>query len=155
MPVERLLLPLFRPMRRGFTLAELMVVLAILAVVTAVTLPRLAGFQDWIAVDTAAQEVITALAVARSAAVMQGTRSRAVIAADSLRIDRWRGDTWGDLHRWPGPERHGVALEVSNPVVVFDPIGLAWGLSNTTVVLRRGTRVATITVSRLGRVKRW
>ena len=155
MPVEQPLLPLFRPMRRGLTLAELLVVLAILAMVTAVTLPRLAGFRDWIAVDTAAQEVITAIAVARSAAVMQGTRSRAVIAADSLRIDRWRGDSWGDLHRWPGPDRHGVALDVSNPVVVFDPIGLAWGLSNTTVVLRRGTRVATITVSRLGRVKRW
>jgi len=133
-------------MRRGLTLAELLVVLAILAMVTAVTLPRLAGFRDWIAVDTAAQEVITAIAVARSAAVMQGTRSRAVIAADTLRIDRWREDSWADLHRWPGPDRHGVALEVSNP---------AWGLSNTTVVLRRGTRVATITVSRLGRVKRW
>ena len=95
-------------MRRGLTLAELLVVLAILAMVTAVTLPRLAGFRDWIAVDTAAQEVITAIAVARSAAVMQGTRSRAVIAADSLRIDRWREDSWGDLHRWPGPDRHGV-----------------------------------------------
>ena len=86
---------------------------------------------------------------------MQGTRSRAVIAADSQRIDRWQGDSWGGLHRWPGPDGHGVALEVSNPVVVFDPIGLASGLSNTTVVLRRGTRVAKLTVSRLGRVKRW
>jgi len=142
-------------MRRGLTLAELLVVLAILAVVTAVTLPRLAGFRDWIAVDTAAQEVFTAIAVARSAAVMQGTRSRAVIAADSLRIDRWSEGAWADLHRWPGPDRHGVTLEVSTPSVVFDPIGIAWGLSNTTVVLRRGTRVATITVSRLGRVKRW
>jgi len=142
-------------MRRGLTLAELLVVLAILAVVTAVTLPRLAGFRDWIAVDTAAQEVITAIAVARSAAVMQGTRSRAVIAADSLRIDRWSEGAWADLHRWPGPDRHGVTLEVSTPVVVFEPIGIAWGLSNTTVVLRRGTHLATITVSRLGRVKRW
>jgi prepilin-type N-terminal cleavage/methylation domain-containing protein len=142
-------------MRRGLTIVELMVVLAILAIVTAVTLPRLAGFLDWIAVDTAAQEVSTAIAVARSAAVMQATRSRAVIAAESLRIDRWRQDSWGNLHRWPGPDRHGVALDVSNPVVMFDPIGLAWGPSNTKVVLRRGTRVATLTVSRLGRVKRW
>jgi len=155
MPPEQPLLPYFRPMRRGLTLAELLVVLAILAVVTAVTLPRLAGFRDWIAVDTAAQEVITAIAVARSAAVMQGTRSRAVIAADSLRIDRWSEGAWADVHRWPGPDRHGVTLEVSTPVVVFEPIGIAWGLSNTTVVLRRGTRLATITVSRLGRVKRW
>src|SRR5438046_8530462 len=133
MPVDQPLLPLFRPMRRGLTLAELVVVLAILAIVTAVTLPRLAGVRDWIAVDTAAQEVISAIAVARSAAVMQGTRSRAVIAADSLRLDRWWESAWEDLHRWPGPERHGVALEASNPVGVFEPTGLAGGLSNTSV----------------------
>src|SRR5947208_13652461 len=106
-------------MRRGLTLAELMVVLAILAIVTAITLPRLAGIRDWIAVDTAAQEVIGAIPVARSAAVMQGTRSRAVIAADSLRIDRGWESAWADLHRWPVPEGHGVALEVSKPDVVF------------------------------------
>src|SRR2546430_12458869 len=90
-------------MRRGLTLAELVVVLAILAIVTAITLPRLAGVRDWIAVDAAAQEVIAAVAVARSAAVMQGTRSRAVIAADSLRIDRWRGGSWGGPPRLSGP----------------------------------------------------
>ena len=155
MPVGPRPLPLFRPMRRGLTLAELMVVLAILVMVMAVTLPRLAGVRDWIAVDAAAHEVTAAISVARSAAIMQGTRSRTVIAADSLRIDRWQGDTWGDLERWPGPEGRGVALEVTNPIVVFDPIGLAFGLSNTKVVLRRGTHVATLTVSRIGRVKRW
>ncbi len=142
-------------MRRGLTLAELVVVLAILATVMAVTLPRLVGIRDWIAVDDAAHEVTAAISVARSAAVMRGTRSRAVIAADSLRIDRWHGDSWEDMHRWPGPDRRGVALEVSNPMVVFDPIGVAWGPSNTKIVLRRGTRAVTITVSRLGRVKWW
>jgi prepilin-type N-terminal cleavage/methylation domain-containing protein len=142
-------------MRRGFTLAELIMVLAIVAIVMAVTLPRVADVRDWIAVNTAAQEVTTALAVAQNAAIMHSTRARAVIAADSLRIDRWRGDTWGDLLRWPGPGQRGVTLEMSNPEVVFDPIGLGWGLSNTKVVLRRGTRSETITVSRLGRVKRW
>jgi len=142
-------------MRRGFTLTELAVVLAILALVTAITLPRLGGLLDWIAVNTAAQDVTTAVAVTRSAGVMQGSRRRLVIAPDSLRIDRWSGDSWTPLERWPGPDRHGVSLEVSNPVVVFDPIGLAWGLSNTKVVLRRGLRSETITLSRLGRVKRW
>src|SRR5437879_12365163 len=127
-------------MRRGLTLAELMVVLAILAIVTAITLPRLAGVRDWIAVDTAAQEVIGAIAVARSAAVMQGTRSRAVIAADSLRIDRWWESAWEDLHRWPGPERPGGALAVSNPVVVFAPLRLARGCAATTVVFGRVPR---------------
>jgi type II secretory pathway pseudopilin PulG len=131
------------------------VVLAIVAIVTAITLPRLGGLLDWIAVNAAAQDVSTAMAVARSSAVMRGTRSRAVIASDTLRIDRWTGDSWGPLHRWPGPVAHGVTLEVSNPEIVFDPIGLGWGVSNTKVVLRRGTRSETITVSRLGRIKRW
>src|SRR2546426_283483 len=117
-PAEGLLSPLFEPMRRGLTLLELMVVVAILAIVTAVTLPRLASLSDWIAVNASAQEVTMAVAVARDAAVMQSTRSRAVIAADSLRIDRWLGGAWGELLRWPGPVRHGVTLEVSNPVVV-------------------------------------
>ncbi len=142
-------------MRRGFTLTELAVVLAILAIVTAITLPRLQGLLDWIAVNTAAQDVTTAVAVTRYAAIMQGGRRRLVVARDSLRIDRWSGDSWVPHERWPGPDRHGVALEVSNPVVVFDPIGLAWGLSNTKVVLRRGVRSETITLSRVGRVKRW
>lgn len=142
-------------MRRGVTLAEMAVVLAIVAIVAAITLPRLGGLLDWIAVNAAAQDVSTAMAVARSSAVMQGTRSRAVIASDTLRIDRWTGDSWGPLHRWPGPVARGVTLEVSNPEIVFDPIGLGWGVSNTKVVLRRGTRSETITVSRLGRIKRW
>src|SRR5213592_2545067 len=59
-------------MRRGYSLAELAVVLAVLGVVTAVTLPRLWGWLDWVAVDRAAVEFSTALAVARSAAVFDG-----------------------------------------------------------------------------------
>src|SRR5712691_2110946 len=120
-------------MRRGVTLAELTVVLTILALVMAVTLPRLAGIRDWIAVNAAAQDVTTSIAVARYAAVMQGVRSRAVIAADSLRIDRWQGDSWGPLLRWGGPLQHGVTLVASNPVIMFDPIGLGRGFSNTTI----------------------
>ena len=142
-------------MRRGVTLVELAVVVVIVAIVTAITLPRLGDLLDWVAVNAAAQEVSTAMAVARSSAIMRGTRSRAVIAADTLRIDRWLGDSWGPLERWPGPNAHGVTLEVSNPEIVFDPIGLGWGVSNTKVVLRRGSRSEVITVSRLGRVKRW
>src|SRR3989454_3735317 len=42
--------------------------LAIVAVVTAVTLPSVGGLLDWIAVNTAAQDVATALAAARNAA---------------------------------------------------------------------------------------
>src|SRR2546421_2639194 len=124
-------------MRRGFTLAELAVVLAILAIVTAITLPRLQGLRDWIAVNSAAQDVTTAGAVTRNAAILQGSRRRLVIARDSLRIDRWAGGSWASLERWPGPDRYGGSLDESAPVVVIDPLRIPWGVSNTNVVLRR------------------
>src|SRR5207247_10697146 len=100
-------------MRRGLSLAELVVALAIVAVVTAVTLPSVGGLLDWIAVNTAAQDVATALAAARNAAVMQGSRTRLTIAPDTLRIDRWRGDSWDAVLRRPGALAPAVALAVT------------------------------------------
>ena len=142
-------------MRRGFSLVELSVTVAVITVVTAVTLPRLGGVLDWLAVDAEAAKVTTALAVTRHVAIMRGARARLVVAVDSLKIDRWDDRTWTPLLRWGGPQEAGVRLEVSNPEIVFGPTGIGWGASNTTVVLRRGSRFEMITASRLGRVKRW
>ena len=142
-------------MRRGFSFAELAVVLAALGVLTALALPRWQELLDWVAVDRTAVEVSTALAVTRHAAVLGCTRARLLIADDSLRIDRRESGAWHPYTRWAGPAQRGVTLEVSNPDIVFLPTGLAWGLSNTRVTLRRGVRSAVITVSRVGRVKRW
>ena len=142
-------------MAKGFSLVELAIVLCIITALAAVGLPRLQPFLDRIATDRAAREVTTALAVARHGAVLRGMRERLTIAADSLRIDRLEPAGWTPWKRWPGPADLAVGIEVSNPVVVFGPTGLGWGASNTMVVLRRGSHVETITVSRLGRVKRW
>jgi prepilin-type N-terminal cleavage/methylation domain-containing protein len=142
-------------MAKGFSFVEVVIVLLIVAVLAAVGLPRLGPFLDRIATDQAAREVTTALAVARHGAVLQGMRARLTIAADSLRIDRLEPAAWAPWKRWPGPADLAVGIEVSNPVVVFGPTGMGWGVSNTKVVLRRGSQVETITVSRLGRVKRW
>src|SRR5256886_17038722 len=110
-------------MRRGFTLAELAVVLAILAIVTAITLPRLQGLRDWIGVNSGAQDVTTAVAVTRNAAIMQGSRRRLATAHDSLRTDRRAWASWASLERWPGPYRYGRPLQGSTPLAGLDPIG--------------------------------
>ena len=141
--------------RRAFTLIELLVVIVVIGVTCAIATPRLRDTLDRIAVERAAADVSLAFGVARNAAVMWGTRARLLIAADSLRIDRWADAGWGGRRGWPGPASHGVALEVSNDTVVFGPTGMGWGASNTKIVLRRGSHSATFTTSRLGRVKRW
>jgi prepilin-type N-terminal cleavage/methylation domain-containing protein len=145
----------FSAVHRGYSLAELAVVLAVIGFVTAFALPRWGTLLDRIAVERAASELTTALAVARNAAVLRTTRARLSIAPDSLGIDEWGDRTWLPVLRWPGPEGHGVSLEASNESVIFGANGIGLGVSNTTVVLRRGTRTAKITMSRVGRVKRW
>ncbi|HKE91186.1 MAG TPA: GspH/FimT family pseudopilin [Gemmatimonadales bacterium] len=142
-------------MRRGFTLLEMVVVLAVVALLTTIVVTRLVPLLDWIAADGAARDMTTALAVTRTAAVLRGARARLRIAADSLRIDREGAAGWEPYARWPGPASTGVSLTVSNPEVVFSPLGIAWGLGNTRIVLRRGSQVETITTSRLGRVRRF
>jgi Tfp pilus assembly protein FimT len=136
------------------TLVELVVVLTILAVLTSLSLARLIPLVDWIKTDGAARRVTTALAVTRSAAILRGTRAQLLISADSLRIDREGLAGWEPFARWAGPASAGVSLTVSNPEVVFGPLGIAWGLSNTRIVLTRGSQIETITTSRLGRVRR-
>jgi prepilin-type N-terminal cleavage/methylation domain-containing protein len=138
---------------RGFSLLELIIVLAVLAVVLALGMPRLGPALDRIATDGAARDVTTAIAVARTAAVLRGTRARVRIGGDSLRVDREGALGWEPYARWPGPDARGVALKVTNPELVFSPLGLGWGPANTKVLLRRGSQLETITTSRLGRVK--
>src|SRR5690242_3264092 len=114
-------------MSKGFTLLELLVVIAIAGVLLVIWLPRAARLQDWLETERAARDVTTALAVGRNGAVMQSTRARVEIAADTLRIDRLDPTGWSPWWRLPGPASHGVTLEVSNPIVTFGPTGMGWG----------------------------
>lgn len=142
-------------MRRGLSLAELLLVLTIIGTLLAVALPRLGAWLDWAAVDGAAGEATMAIAVARHKAIAWGTRTQLVLRAEALSIDTLGPLGWSRWRDYPGPAARGVALAVSNARLVFAPSGIAWGVSNTRIVLRRGSRSETITVSRVGRVKRW
>lgn len=142
-------------MSKGFTLLELAVVVCIVGLLLGFWVPRAARLVDWLETEGAARDVTTALAVGRNGAILQSTRARITFRADTLRIDRLGATGWEAWWRTPGPASHGVSLEVSNPVVEFGPTGMGWGVSNTKIVLRRGSQAETITTSRVGRVKRW
>lgn len=141
-------------MARGFTLIELAVVAVVAGFVLALTLPRFGRALDHYAADAEAREITTLIATARYTAVSQGKRARLRLSPDSLVIDTLGAIDWG-LHRsWRGPAAHGVAFATNNAIVTFAPTGIAWGVSNTTITLRRGSHVETVIVSRLGRVRR-
>jgi general secretion pathway protein H len=141
-------------MKTGFTLPEMAAALAILAILAALALPRLAGWTDRRAVRQAASEVASFYGRARMAAVFSGRHVRVEFTADTLRARSREADDSTFLSL-PGPARHGVALEASREAIDVAPNGLGWGAANTKILLWRGAASESLTTSRLGRLKRW
>jgi len=141
-------------MVRGVTLLELAIVLVIAGFVLAGAMRPLGRALDHYAVDGAARDVTTLLATARHTAVAHRGRARLRIQADTLAIDTLGHFGWGRHRAWPGPATRGVGMRASNSEVTFSPTGVAWGVSNSTIVFTRGSHVETVIVSRLGRIRR-
>lgn len=137
--------------RRGMTFVELLLTLAVLGILTSITMPRAASLIDRISVKGATQDVVLALATARAAASRRGAYASFIADPRTGRI-RVVSDGETILDRNVGRMR-GVRLEASRESVTFAPSGLGWGAANTTVVVSRGARSDTIVMSRLGRVR--
>jgi Tfp pilus assembly protein FimT len=137
--------------RCGATLAELLITLSVLGILTSIAIPRAAAVADRVSVKGAAQDVLVALAVARAAASRRS--AYASFVADP-RTGQLRVVSGGEvlLVRYLAQTR-GVKIEASRESVTFAPGGLGWGAANTTVIVSRGTRSDTVVMSRLGRVR--
>jgi Tfp pilus assembly protein FimT len=138
-------------MRRGASLIELVLVLIIIGILTAMLEPRARGFADSLAVDQAALEIASAHRRARIIAVLQSRLVELTIGADTLSI-RPRGasaETWSAA----GPAAAGVALAGPTRVITFSPVGISVGVSNASFGLSRGAVSRTVVVSRLGRLR--
>jgi prepilin-type N-terminal cleavage/methylation domain-containing protein len=138
-------------MRRGVTLAELMVVCTLLAVAAGIAAPRARGVLDGIRLRQAAHEVSSALMLARAAAIRRGERVRLVIDAahGAIRIEAGV-DT---LHRRNLRAMHRVAVRASRDTITFAPTGMGFGVANSTIIVSIAQRAETVTVSRLGRAR--
>jgi Tfp pilus assembly protein FimT len=137
--------------RRGATIAELVISLAVLGLLTAIAVPRAAALVDRLSVKGATQDVVLALAAAKGAASRRG--AYASFVADP-RTGRLRVVSGGEtLLERDELQTRGVRLDASRESVTFAPGGLGWGAANTTVIVSRGTRADTVVMSRLGRVR--
>jgi prepilin-type N-terminal cleavage/methylation domain-containing protein len=148
-------------MQRGFTLLEIAAALVILGVFAALIGPRVNSWSDRIAVGRAMEDFRSVYLKARMAAIYGSVRVRVVISSDSLVAVAETGPSVAEnatdsvLFRIRGPNYHGVSMVATRNLIRFYPIGIGLGGSNTKIVLRRGVAAESLTVSRLGRLKRW
>jgi prepilin-type N-terminal cleavage/methylation domain-containing protein len=143
----------FLDMRRvGFTLLELIVVLLVMGLLLGLALPRFSALRDRSAVRSAMSELGASFSTARSAAVSRRASVAIVLDTATGAVEvRSAGQT---LLRRPLRSIYGTLLASNRDSAVYDPRGLGYGVTNLTVVVRRGAMVDTLTMSRLGRV-RW
>jgi type II secretory pathway pseudopilin PulG len=139
----------------GTTLIELVVVLAVLAVLLGVAVPSSGQWRDGAAVRAARDELAAGLAQARVTAVASG--------GAALILDPLAGRFWTVTDSGPVGEpvsledRYGVLVDPGGAdLVVFRYDGLGIGrLTSRTVHIRRGGAEAGLTVSAYGRTRRW
>ena len=137
-------------MRRGVTLLELVLVLAIMGLLVGMAIPSLQRVADSLAVHHAALEIVSAHRRARISAILQSRLLELTIRRDTLAI-RVPGAS-SDLWHAAGPEGEGVTLTGPTRGLIFSPVGFTIGVSNATYRLTRGAATRTVIVSRLGRL---
>ena len=138
-------------MRRGFSIVELMLVVAVAGLLFGIALPQLFGALDRIEVSAAANHLAAAHLRARMMAI---ARSQVlVLSVDPARLAIYPRGQSTVLWSEDGPAASSVILAGPARQFTFSPEGLTLGLSNATLRLTRGSANRTVVVSRLGRVR--
>jgi prepilin-type N-terminal cleavage/methylation domain-containing protein len=138
-------------MRSGYTLPEVALALVIAGLLLGIALPRLTALKQEVAIELAAQALVSAHRRARTLAITSGHPAILSVADRSLRITlsgaaqpQWLG---------PGPLEQGIAITGTPRDLTFSPLGITTGLSNATFNLVLGSAMRSVVVSRLGRIR--
>ena len=140
-------------LRRGHSLPELLVVIALTALASALGVPAITHAMDRRLVEAAAGQLIAAHREARMIAVATQRTALLRLSADTLELRTTdRGDTtlvW----RRPGPRSFGVEV-IGNPRIIrFIPYGYSIGGSNTSYTISKGAARRKVVIARLGRLR--
>jgi Tfp pilus assembly protein FimT len=137
--------------RSATTLPELVVVIALVALISGFVLPAFKRTLDRIETRGAARETMMAFFTARAQAIALGRRTWISLDAKGGRVlVVSRGDTL--LMRAVVAE-HGVTMTATRDSMAFYPDGLGLGGANVSIIFARGSAADTVIVSREGRVK--
>ena len=138
--------------RTGSTLIEQVILLAVLGVCAAVGVAGGARVLDAATVHGASREVAELFAMARDRAMATGARTAVHLDQVNHRVVVHTGsDTLAklDLHH-----TRATRLNATRDSMAYLPSGLGYGAANLRVIVSRGSSHDTITISRLGRVRR-
>jgi len=138
--------------RRGYTVLEMAIVVAMIGLLLAIALPRVAAVRDRASVRAAMTDLSAAFSMARRTALSRRALVSVVLDTASGTVEVHSGNT--RLWRRTLGGSYGIVLGANRDSAVYDPRGLGYGVSNLSLSVRRGEMVDTLTMSRLGRV-RW
>ncbi len=133
---------------KGLTVMELLVSVALLALVIVVTVPGLRSFFLRMEIHAALRTVTVALSTARTTAIRDNLPVRAEVVDNCLQLSRDDGHGWRVIHRF---ELGGKVAVRANGRPVFSPLGFVSPLCTITVEKER--RVRRVVLSMYGRLK--
>src|SRR6478672_6107919 len=139
------------PTRKGFTIIEIVILITIAGLLSAITLSRAGVFIDRIGVHGATTEVESMFSRARHIAIAKGNPT--VLDIDPVRSTLTIRGSTEVLSSRDLRAAHGVDIVTNRTSITYSPIGIGYGASNFTMILSRGRAADTIYVSRLGRVR--
>lgn len=145
-------------MRQGFTILEFIATLTILAILFAISIPRMGGFSDRMAVKQAANDAATFVQYGRLSAILRSANVRVLFTPERYHLiekSRIAGVEDRVIATLAGPAARDVQLRVSRAEIRFQPTGLGWGAANTKLVFSRGRAGDSIVTSVMGRVRRF
>ena len=140
-----------RVLPRAFTAIELTIVVAVVAVLSAIAMPTATRLLDRIRVRAAVTAIESMFGAARHIAIARDTQSTVEIdtAAKVISVTV-ATDTVRRAH--VGAD-YGVSLMSNRLTTSYSATGLGYGAANLSIVVQKGSALDTIVVSRLGRVR--
>jgi len=140
--------------RRGFTLIEILIVMAIMGIVAMMAFPKMGNMNDRNQMRSAKDGIAAKLAAARAAAIATGRQSRFYIEGDSMRMTTFVGAAETAKGTTVYLDRQfGVRVISSNIMIAFDGRGMTSNSGNTVKFTRRAL-TDSLCISPIGLVNR-
>jgi prepilin-type N-terminal cleavage/methylation domain-containing protein len=140
--------------RQGFTLAEILIVIAIMGIMMMLALPKMGNMNDRNQMRSAKDGIAARLSAARAAAIATGRQSKFYVEADSMRITTFDGSVETAKGTPISLKRQfGVSVVSPNISIVFDGRGMTSN-SGSVIKFSRNTLTDSLCISPIGLVNR-